>query len=143
LLVGIGGQAARIHRRVIAPREPARILCLVIALGEPASNVVPVSAGVRSNAEIPGVVGTPTADSFTTLAAVLRDAKTLSRRIWISALLMAAVAVVILSWRVPEPENQRPSSTQSVENISYLRCAPQYVAPPSYGTRALSNDCTQ
>ena len=124
------GDSARIHRRVIA-------------VGEPASNIAPVSAGVRSNAEIRGVVGTPVADSFTTLAAVLRDATTLGRRIWISALLMAGVAVVILSWRVPEPENQRPSSTQSVENISYLRCAPQYVAPPSYGTRALSNDCTQ
>jgi len=56
---------------------------------------------------------------------------------------MAAVAVVILSWKVPEPENRRPSSTQSVENISYLQCAPQYVAPPSYGTRTESNDCTQ
>jgi hypothetical protein len=127
---GIGGQASRIRPGVIA-------------LGEPASNVGPVSAGVRSNAEIPGVVGSATVDLFTTLAAVPRDAKTLGRRMWISALLMAAVAVVILSWRVPEPENQRPSSTQSVENISYLRCAPQYVAPPSYGTRALSNDCTQ
>lgn len=115
----------------------------MIAPGEPASNVGPVPAGVRSNAEFRGVVGTPTADSFTTLAAVLRDATTLSRRIWVSALLMAGVAVVILSWRVPEPENQRPSSTQSVESISYLRCASQYVAPPSYGTRALSNDCTQ
>jgi len=115
----------------------------VIALREPASNVGPVSAGVRSNAGIPGVVGSATDGLFITLAAVLRDAKTLGRRIWISALLMAAVAVVILSWRVPEPENQRPSSTQSVENISYLQCAPQYVAPPSYGTRALSNDCTQ
>ena len=115
----------------------------MIALREPASNVGPVPAGVRSNAEFRCVVGTPTADSFTTLAAVLRDATTLSRRIWVSALLMAGVAVVILSWRVPEPENQRPSSTQSVESISYLRCASQYVAPPSYGTRALSNDCTQ
>jgi len=81
--------------------------------------------------------------SSITLAAVFRDAKTLGRRMWISALLMAAVAVVILSWRVPEPENQRQRSTQSVENISFLQCAPQYVAPPSYGTRALSNDCTQ
>lgn len=127
---GVGGQAARILHRAIA-------------VGEPASNVALVSAGVQSNAEILGVVGTPTDDSFTTLAAVHRDATTLVRRIWVSALLMAAVAVVILSWRVPEPQNQRPSSTQSVENISYLRCAPQYVAPPSYGTRALSNDCTQ
>ena len=115
----------------------------MIALREPASNVGPVPAGVRSNAGIPGVVGSATDGLFITLAAVLRDAKTLGRRIWISALLMAAVAVVILSWRVPEPENQRPSSTQSVESISYLRCASQYVAPPSYGTRALSNDCTQ
>ena len=136
-------EPARILRRVIAVSEPARILRRVIAVSEPASNVTPVSAGVQSNAEIPGVVGTPTDDSFTTMAAVLRDTTTLGRRLWVSVLLMAAVAVVILSWRVPEPENQRPSSTQSVENISYLRCAPQYVAPPSYGTRALSNDCTQ
>ena len=120
-----------------------RSVATVIAVGEPASNVESVSAGTRSNAEFSGVVGAPATDSFITLAAVLRDAKTLGRRIWISALLMAAVAVVILSWRVPERENQRPSSTQSVENISFLRCAPQYVAPPSYGTRALSNDCTQ
>jgi len=115
----------------------------VIALGEPASNVGSVSAGVRSNAEIPGVVGAPATNPFITLAAVLRDAPTLGRRIWVSVLLMAAVAVVILSWRVPDPENQRPSSTQSVENVSYLRCAAQYVAPPSYGTRALADDCTQ
>ena len=72
-----------------------------------------------------------------------RDASALRRRIWISALLIAAVAVVTLSWMVPEPENQRPNSTQPVEHISYTRCAPQYVAPPSYGTRALANDCVQ
>jgi hypothetical protein len=128
---------------VIALGEPAPIRRRVIAVGEPASNVGPVPAGVWSNAQIRGVVGAPATDSFTTLAAVLRDGKTLCRRIWISTLLIAAVAVVILSWRVPEPENQRPSSTQSVENASYLGCAPQYVAPPSYGTRALSNDCPQ
>ena len=58
-------------------------------------------------------------------------------------LLMAAVGVVILSWTVPEPENQRSSNTQPVENVSYTRCAPEYVAPPSYGTRALANDCAQ
>ena len=115
----------------------------MIALRERASNVGHVSTGMWSNVEPIRRVGSPTVDLFTTLAAVLRDARTLGRRIWISALLMAAVAVVILSWKVPEPENRRPSSTQSVENISYLQCAPQYVAPPSYGTRTVSNDCTQ
>jgi len=98
---------------------------------------------IGSKAERSGVVGSRGTDFFISLATVPLDTRTLRRRIRISALLMAAVAVVILSWRVPEPENQRSSTTQSVENVSFLRCAPQYVAPPSYGTRALANDCVQ
>jgi hypothetical protein len=82
-------------------------------------------------------------DFFISLATVSLDVRALGRRIGISALLMAAVAVVILSWTVPEPENQRSSTIGPVENVSYLRCAPQYVAPPSYGTRALATDCVQ
>ena len=98
---------------------------------------------IGSKPEKSGVVGSRGTDFFISLSTVPLDTSNLRRRIRISALLMAAVAVVILSWRVPEPENQRSSTTQSVENVSFMRCAPQYVAPPSYGTRALANDCVQ
>ena len=45
----------------------------------------------------------------------------------------AGVAVVILAWRVPEPEI-RPNPRQ-VENMSHLKYTPQQAPPPNYGAR--------
>ncbi len=61
------------------------------------------------------------------------DAKPLGRRIWIALAALSGVAVVVLSWRVPEPET-RPTPRQ-VENMSYLKYTPQQVPPPNYGAR--------
>ena len=60
------------------------------------------------------------------------DAKTLGRRIGIALAALGGVAVVIISWRVPEPQ---PPSNPRVENMSYLKYAPQTELAPSYGTR--------
>ncbi len=78
---------------------------------------------------------------FTTLAAVPRDTAIIGRRIRIAALSSAAVAMVALSWLVPEPESPRPASTRPIDNVSYLQCAPQFAAAPNYGTRALGSPC--
>ena len=51
----------------------------------------------------------------------------------------AAVAVVIVSWRVPEPEQSSPNPAQRVLPISYTQCAKQDSPPPNYGTRGLVN----
>lgn len=55
------------------------------------------------------------------------------RRIWIALAAAAGVAVVILSWRVPEPQTHQ--SPRQVENMSYLKYTPQQVPPPNYGAR--------
>ncbi|MGI9124262.1 MAG: hypothetical protein ACR2JM_05860 [Mycobacterium sp.] len=62
----------------------------------------------------------------------------LGRTLWIGLSVASAVVVVILSWRVPEPESSNTSVTR-IENISYMQCAAPEVAPPSYGTRSVSN----
>lgn len=82
-------------------------------------------------------------DGFTTLTAVHRDTANTGRRIRIAVLSTAAVAVVLLSWQVPEPESPRPASTRPIDNVSYLECAPQSTAAPNYGTRSLGNSCTR
>lgn len=58
------------------------------------------------------------------------------RGIWMYLMGAAAVVVVILSWMVPEPQ-QQPGPQRRVEPIAYTACAEQ--APPNYGTRALSS----
>lgn len=64
------------------------------------------------------------------------DAKTPGRRIWIALAVSSAVVVVVLSWRVPEPETHGPTRAPLVENISYMKIAPPPTeGPPSYGTR--------
>lgn len=64
------------------------------------------------------------------------DAKTPGRRIWIALAVAGAVAVVVLSWRVPEPETHGNTRSPLVENISYIQISPQPLAPPpNYGTR--------
>jgi hypothetical protein len=69
----------------------------------------------------------------------------------IAVLSSLAVAVVALSWLAPgwlapgwlapESESPPPASTRPVENISYQQCAPEFLAAPNYGTRALTYDC--
>jgi hypothetical protein len=73
------------------------------------------------------------------------------RRVRIAVLSSLAVAVVALSWLAPgwlapgwlapESESPPPASTRPVENISYQQCAPEFLAAPNYGTRALTYDC--
>jgi hypothetical protein len=48
---------------------------------------------------------------------------------------LAAVVVVVLSWRVPEPEGHGTDPAQRIENISYMQYVPQPALPPNYGTR--------
>lgn len=75
-------------------------------------------------------------DFSTRLARVTPDARPVARRIWIALAALAAVAVVILSWRVPEPETHGGGTKRLVENVSYLQYTPQPQAPPpNYGTR--------
>jgi len=73
------------------------------------------------------------------------------RRVRVAVLSSLAVAVVALSWLAPgwlapgwlapESESPPPASTRPVENISYQQCAPEFLAAPNYGTRALTYDC--
>ena len=70
---------------------------------------------------------------FIRLARVTPDAPPLGRRIWVALAAAAGVAVVILAWRVPEPEI-RPNPRQ-VENMSHLKYTPQQAPPPNYGAR--------
>lgn len=68
------------------------------------------------------------------------------RRVRVAVLSSLAVSVVALSWLAPgwlapEPESPPPASTRPVENISYQQCAPEFLAAPNYGTRALTYDC--
>ena len=72
---------------------------------------------------------------FIRLARVTLDAKTLGRRILIALSVPAAVVVVVLSWRVPEPEGHGTEPAQRIENISYMQYVPQPALAPNYGTR--------
>lgn len=64
------------------------------------------------------------------------DARALARKLWIVFAVAGGVAVVILSWRVPEPETHSPTKSPLVENASYMKLVPQNVAPaPNYGAR--------
>lgn len=89
--------------------------------------------------------------TITTLAAVHRVG--IRRRLRIAVLSSFAVAIVALSWLAPgwlapgwlapEPESPPPASTRPVESISYQQCAPEFLAAPNYGTRALTYDCVR
>lgn len=97
---------------------------------------------VRSKVSI-GDGGSSTRRRVHYAGTVPRDTAIIGRRIRIAALSSAAVAVVALSWLVPEPDSTRPASTRPVDNVSYLQCAPQFAAAPNYGTRALGNACAR
>lgn len=71
---------------------------------------------------------------FIRLERVTPDARTIGRRIWIALAALAAVAVVIVSWRVPEPESNG-DPRRRVENVSYMQYTPQQAPPPNYGAR--------
>ena len=62
---------------------------------------------------------------------------TLGRTIWIALTVAAAAVVVILSWRVPEPESPKTSSIHKIDNISHSQWAPAEVVNPAvtYGGR--------
>lgn len=60
-------------------------------------------------------------------------------RIWAYLLGAAGVGVVALSWMAPEPQSPQPKPAHRYESVSYSGCAPQDFAPPSYGTRSVSN----
>ena len=61
------------------------------------------------------------------------DAPPPGRRIWVALAAAAGIVVVILSWRVPEPET--PPNPRQVENVSYLKYTPRQAPPPNYGAR--------
>ena len=72
------------------------------------------------------------------------------RRLRIAVLSSFAVASVALSWLAPgwlapgwlAPVPESPA-TGPVESISYQQCAPEFLAAPNYGTRALTYDCVR
>ena len=72
------------------------------------------------------------------------------RRLRIAVLSSFAVAIVALSWLAPgwlapgwlAPVPESPA-TGPVESISYQQCAPEFLAAPNYGTRALTYDCVR
>ena len=91
--------------------------------------------------------------TITTLAAVHRVG--IRRRLRIAVLSSLAVAIVALSWLAPgwlapgwlapgwlAPVPESPA-TGPVESISYQQCAPEFLAAPNYGTRALTYDCVR
>jgi hypothetical protein len=64
------------------------------------------------------------------------DARFFARKLWVALAVAGGVVVVILSWRVPEPETHGPTRSPLVENASYMKLVPQEVAPaPNYGAR--------
>ena len=66
------------------------------------------------------------------------DVRAFARKIWIALAVVAGVGVVVLSWRVPEPETHQPTKSPLVENASYMRLVPQpqqVPSPPDYGAR--------
>ena len=86
--------------------------------------------------------------TITTLAAVHRVG--IRRRLRIAVLSSFAVAIVALSWLAPgwlapgwlAPVPESPA-TGPMESISYQQCAPEFLAAPNYGTRALTYDCVR
>lgn len=102
------------------------------------SNLSSAPNGGGEQSDPIGVVSSSDRTFFIRLARVTPDPKPFGRRIWIALATAAGIAVVILSWRVPEPEthnDQRP-----VENMSYLKYVPQQYTPaqappPNYGAR--------
>ncbi len=81
-----------------------------------------------------GVVHSAPGGFFTRLACVTSDARTIGRRILLALAALVAVAVVALSWSVPEPEPTGDLSRR-VENVSYMQYTPQQAPPPNYGGR--------
>ncbi len=65
------------------------------------------------------------------------DARAFARKVWIALAVVSGIVVVVLSWRVPEPENHQPTKSPLVENASYMRLVPQeqVPSPPDYGAR--------
>jgi hypothetical protein len=65
---------------------------------------------------------------------VTSDARAIGRRILLALAALAAVAVVALSWSVPEPESNG-DPRRRIENVSYMQYTPQQAPPPNYGGR--------
>lgn len=65
------------------------------------------------------------------------DAGSFARKIWVALAIAAGVVVVVLSWRVPEPETHPPTKSPLVENASYMKLAPPEAPSPApdYGAR--------
>lgn len=54
-----------------------------------------------------------------------------------AVLAAAGLAVVILSWTVPEPEPSNPNPTRRVEPVTLAQCAQQAPPAPNYGARTM------
>jgi hypothetical protein len=64
------------------------------------------------------------------------DARAFARKLWVALAVVAGIIVVVLSWRVPEPETHAPTKSPLVENASYMKLVPpQNVPAPDYGAR--------
>lgn len=61
-------------------------------------------------------------------------------RLWMILLGIAGVVVVVLSWKVPEPEQSSTNPAQRVDagSISLAQCAKENVPAPNYGARTMS-----
>ncbi len=53
---------------------------------------------------------------------------------------IAGVIVVVLSWKVPEPEQSSTNPAQRIDagSISLAQCAKEHVPAPNYGARTMS-----
>jgi len=94
----------------------------------------PKSGSKAGGAGLLGVVHSTPGGFFTRLERVTPDARTIGRRIWLALAALSAVAVVALSWSVPEPETTG-DPRRRVENVSYMQYTPQQAPPPNYGSR--------
>lgn len=63
------------------------------------------------------------------------DARAFARKLWIALALAGGAGVVILSWRVPEPETHGPTQSPVLENASYMKLVPDVAPAPNYGAR--------
>jgi len=66
------------------------------------------------------------------------DVRAFARKLWIALAVVTGIVVVVLSWRVPEPETHQQTKSPLVENASYTRLVPQeqqVPSPPDYGAR--------
>jgi hypothetical protein len=65
------------------------------------------------------------------------DAGSFARKLWVALAIVAGVVVVVLSWRVPEPETHPPTKSPLVENASLMKIVPQNapLPAPDYGAR--------